>query len=247
MLRWYESRLPGDDELATGRLTATSAAEASTGSDLVTWGEFVELGYLREYRRARVTLQHIRPVIERLRQEFGVRYLLAHAQPLIYDRQLVLRIQEEANLHRSLAIVLRSGQELILAREVEAYLQKVEFADDVVARIRPAGKTSPVVIDPDFSFGRPSIRGVATERIAELYRSGDSADFLAETYELPIGDVHAAIAYESTWDTLRLLVTQRDSIERHLTANRIGPWLAAVTKQGVRPLAIRGTPTSDLS
>ncbi len=48
--------------------------EVSTGSDLVTWGEFVELGYLREYRRARVSLQHIRPVIERLRQEFGVRY-----------------------------------------------------------------------------------------------------------------------------------------------------------------------------
>ena len=171
--------------------------EASTGKDLVTWGEFVELGYLREYRRARVSLQHIRPVIDRLRHEFGVRYPLAHAQPLIYDHQLVLRIQEETNLDPSLAIVIRSGQELILAREVEAYLQKVEFADDVVARIRPAGKTSPVVIDPEFSFGRPSIRGVATERIAELYRSGDSAEFLAETYELPIGDINAAIAYET--------------------------------------------------
>lgn len=171
--------------------------EASTGSDLVTWGEFVELGYLREYRRARVSLQHIRPVIERLRQEFGVRYPLAHAQPLIYDHQLVLRIQEETKLDPSLAIVIRSGQELILAREVESYLQKVEFADDVVARIRPAGKTSPVVIDPEFSFGRPSVRGVATERIAELYRGGDSAEFLAETYELPIGDINAAIAYET--------------------------------------------------
>ena len=170
--------------------------EVSTGGDLVTWGEFVELGYLREYRR-RVSLQHIRPVMVRLREEFGVRYPLAHAQPLIYDRQLVLRIQEETLLDPSLAIVIRSGQGLILAREVEAYLQKVEFADDVVARIRPAGKTSPVVIDPEFSFGRPSIRGVATERIAELYRSGDSAEFLAETYDLPIGDVNAAIAYET--------------------------------------------------
>ena len=171
--------------------------EASTGSDLVTWGEFVELGYLREYRRARVSLQHIRPVIERLRQEFGVRYPLAHSRPWVYDRQLVLRIQEETHLDPSLAIVIRSGQELILAREVESYLQKVEFADNVVARIRPAGKTSPVVIDPEFSFGRPSIRGVATERIAELYRSGDSAEFLAETYELPVGDINASIAYET--------------------------------------------------
>lgn len=171
--------------------------EVTTGSDVVTWGEFVELGYLREYRRARVSLQHIRPVIERLRQELGVRYPLAHARPLIYDHQLVLRIQEETHLDASLAIVIRSGQELILAREVESYLQKVEFADDVVARLRPAGRTSPVVIDPEFSFGRPSIRGVATERIAELYRSGDSPEFLAEVYSLPIGDINAAIAYET--------------------------------------------------
>jgi uncharacterized protein (DUF433 family) len=171
--------------------------ESPTDSDDVTWGEFVELGYLREYRRARVSLQHIRPVIERLRQEFGVKYPLAHKRPFIYDRQLVLRIQEDADLDSSLAVVIRSGQELILAPEVESYLQKVEWgADDIVARLRPAGLTSPVAIDPDFAFGRPSIRGVTTERIAELYRSGDSTDFLAEAYELPIEDVRAAIAYE---------------------------------------------------
>lgn len=171
--------------------------ESPSDSEAVTWGEFVELGYLREYRRARVSLQHIRPVIERLRQELGLQYPLAHARPFIYDRQLVLRIQEETALDSSLAIVIRSGQEFILAREVEAYLQKVEFADDVVARLRPAGKTSPVVIDPEFAFGRPSIRGVATERIAELYRGGDSPDFLAEVYELPLEHIRAAIAYET--------------------------------------------------
>ena len=169
----------------------------STGDDVVTWGEFVELGYLRGYRRALVSLQHIRPVIERLREELGLRYPLAHSRPWVYDRQLVLRIQEEAHLDASLAFIIRSGQELMLAREVESYLQKVEFTDDDVARLRPAGKTSPVVIDPEFSFGRPSIRGVATERIAELYRSGASPEFLAEAYELPISDINAAIAYET--------------------------------------------------
>jgi uncharacterized protein (DUF433 family) len=171
--------------------------EEPTAADTVTWGEFVELGYLREYRRARVTLQHIRPVIGRLREEFGVTYPLADARPFIYDRQLVLRIQEETELDRSLAIVIRSGQEIILAPEVESYLQKVEFTDDVVTRLRPAGKTSPVVIDPEFSFGRPSIRGVATERIAELYRSGDTTEFLADVYQLSVEDIRAAIAYET--------------------------------------------------
>jgi uncharacterized protein (DUF433 family) len=109
----------------------------------------------------------------------------------------VFCIREGTQLDSSLVIVIRSGQELLLAREVESYVQKVEFTDDVVARVRPAGKTSPVVIDPEFSFGRPSIRGVATERIAGLYRSGDSPEFLSEAYDLPVADINAAIAYET--------------------------------------------------
>jgi uncharacterized protein (DUF433 family) len=171
--------------------------ETPSDSEIVTWGEFVELGYLREYRRARVSLQHIRPVIDRLREEFGVPYPLAHSRPFVYDRQLVLQIQDEAHLDPSLAIVIRSGQEIMLAPGVEAYLQKVEFVDEVVARLRPAGKTSPVVIDPDFAFGLPSIRGVATESIAELYRAGDTLDFLAESFDLPAEHIRAAIAYET--------------------------------------------------
>jgi uncharacterized protein (DUF433 family) len=170
--------------------------EASTGSDIVTWGEFVELGYLREYRKKRVSLQHIRPVIDRLRDELGVPYPLAHYRLYVYDRQLIQTIQNEEGLDAVLAMVVRSGQELMLTREVEAYLQKVEFEGDVVARLRPAGKTSPVSIDPDRAFGMPSVRAVATEVLAELFRAGDSAQFLAEAYSLPIEHVNAAIAYE---------------------------------------------------
>ncbi len=45
-----------------------------TGGDIVTWGEFVELGYLREYRRKGVPLQRLRPVIDELRREFTTPY-----------------------------------------------------------------------------------------------------------------------------------------------------------------------------
>jgi len=44
----------------------------------------------------------------------------------------------------------------------------------------------------------------------------------------------------SAWDTLSLLVRQWDALERHLSENSSGPWLAALTSQGVRPLRIRG-------
>lgn len=72
--------------------------EAHTGDDIVFWGEFVELGYLREYRRCGVPLQWLRPVIDELRREFSTPYPLATARPYVMGRELVLEIQERNDL-----------------------------------------------------------------------------------------------------------------------------------------------------
>ncbi len=55
------------------------------------WGEFVKLGYLREYRHAGVTLQGLRPFATRLRDEFGIPHPLAHRGVYLAERrQLVV-------------------------------------------------------------------------------------------------------------------------------------------------------------
>ena len=123
----------------------------ATGDDIVTWGEFVELGYLREYRRKGIPLQQLRPVIDDLRHEFDTPYPLATAKPFLYGRELVLELQRRNGLPPRLAIVIRSGQTIALASETERFLQKVEFhppRDGDACRLMPAGRASPVVIDP---------------------------------------------------------------------------------------------------
>ncbi len=170
-----------------------------TGDDVVTWGEFVELGYLREYRRKGVPLQRLRPVIEELRQEFSTPYPLATARPYILGRELVLEVQERNDLPAPIAIVVRSGQELMLTEDVNRFFKKVEFDPPErgdVRRIHPAGRASPVVIDPLVRFGRPSVGGVSTERLWELFDAGETIDEIVVGYGLPDSDVRAAIAYE---------------------------------------------------
>ena len=81
-----------------------------TGAEIVTWGEFVELGYLREYRRKDVALQRLRPVIQELRRALGTPYPLATAKPYVFDKELVLDLQERAGVPSSIAVVIRSGQ-----------------------------------------------------------------------------------------------------------------------------------------
>ncbi|MDZ7674546.1 MAG: DUF433 domain-containing protein [Acidimicrobiales bacterium] len=170
-----------------------------TGDDVVMWGEFVELGYLREYRRKGVPLQRLRPVIDELRREFETPYPLATARPYVLGKDLVLEVQERHDLPVSIAIVIRSGQQILLADDANRFFKKVEFDPPElgdVRRIYPAGQASPVVIDPLVRFGRPSVEGVSTERLWELFDAGETVDEIADGYDLPRDDVRAAIAYE---------------------------------------------------
>ncbi|MGH9057195.1 MAG: DUF433 domain-containing protein [Acidimicrobiales bacterium] len=174
--------------------------DVRTGSDVVTWGEFVELGYLREYRRKGVPLQKLRPVIEALRSEFGTPYPLATARPFVIGKELVLELQEKADLPSAIAIVVRSGQTIGLTPEARRFFRKVEFdattSDGAARRLLPAGPASPVVIDPLIRFGRPNVSGVATERLWELHDAGETVEEIADGYDLGPESVRAAIAYE---------------------------------------------------
>lgn len=196
-LRTQKVRAWLDGSTRSGIFYPPVIRERQLGNDVVTWGEFIELGYLREYRNAGVSLQHLRPVIKILRDRYGTPYPLAHHKLYVDGRQLVMKVQEENNIPPQLAMVVRTGQTLSLSGPVERFLRKVEFgADDKAARWHPAGKTSPVVIDPLMRFGQPSVRGVSTERLWELSDAGDPVDYLAATYELDERIVEAAIAYE---------------------------------------------------
>lgn len=178
--------------------------EAHTGLDIVTWGEFVELGYLREYRRFGVSLQRLRPVIDELRRELSTPYPLATAKPYIYDTELVLELQEKNDLPASMAIVIATGQTIALAIDARRFFKKVDFdpSGGDAQRLRPAGAASPVLIDPLVRFGKPTVSGVATERLWELFDAGEDIDEIVDGYELDESEVRAAIAYEEQQRTL---------------------------------------------
>ncbi len=171
---------------------------ASTGGSVVSWGEFVELGYLREYRRKGMPLQRLRPVIEALREEFNSPYPLATAKPFVGGKELVMKLQEDSSIPQQIAIVVRSGQTVMLSREAERFLKKVSFDppdDGDVCRLHPAGRTTPVVIDPLVRFGCPSVEGVAVERLWELHDAGEPVRQIAASYDMKHSLIDAAITY----------------------------------------------------
>src|SRR5947207_2644018 len=96
--------------------------EDPTGSDIVSWGEFVELGYLREYRNKGVPLQQLRPVIDKLRERYGTPYPLANHKPFVGPgRKLVMEVERKLGIDERLYMVVDTEQ-LLLSPQAEAFL-----------------------------------------------------------------------------------------------------------------------------
>jgi uncharacterized protein (DUF433 family) len=168
-----------------------------TGVDSVTWGEFVEARLLANFRRD-VPMLRLRPAIERLRDQFGTRYPLAHAAPLldVQGRELLLRIQDEVHLAPALHLVVARNDQLVLAEPAREFSRSAEYDGGVVVRLRPRPSISGVVVDPERLSGEPSVRGVPTSVLAELFHAGDGIDQLADWYELGRGQIEEALRFE---------------------------------------------------
>ena len=186
-----------------GKLHEPVLRAAPTGSKEVTWGEFVEARYLKEYRRTLgASLSNLRAFIQYLRQELSVSYPLARARPWVGpDRHLFVVAQDESGLPSDLwaAVEPHTGVTMLLPA-AEAFLDRVEFDDDqtgMVVRLRPDGQTSPVVIDPEVRFGSPAVHGIPTDALAEQVRAGDSIESIVRDFSLELDDVIAALRYES--------------------------------------------------
>lgn len=98
-----------------------------------------------------------------------------------------------------LLIELKGAGQITMWPTLQQYLRQLDFdLDDLAERWYPAGRASPIVVDPKVSFGAPVIEGtrVETSVVAELYQGEASVDELAWLYDLEPAQIHAAVEYE---------------------------------------------------
>lgn len=169
-----------------------------TSSSDVTWGEFVEAGLLRQYRTQGVKLAALRDFIDAARERFGIPYPLAHERPFVGPgQQLVQEIQDEVGLDAELCLVAVANGQLLLTPAADAFVTRVGWHHDLAVTWRPHDDPrSPVRIDPERRFGRPSVHGVSTDVLWEQLEAGVEAAEVAADFDLDEADVRWAQAYE---------------------------------------------------
>lgn len=168
-----------------------------SGSQVVTWGEFVETRLISEYRSAGINIFRMRPAIEALRREFGVQHPLATARPFldVEGCELVQRVQDETNLDRSLWFVIRSKQMILPSMALQRFQKVAEYNDEgTVIRLNLADN---VVLDPEYASGEPTIKGrrLRVFDIVEAAAAGESDTSIKAMWNLTDDEYSDAVRY----------------------------------------------------
>lgn len=167
----------------------------------LTWAEFIEAGWLRQYRRAvNVPMRELRAFITQLRDKYGIPYPLAHAKPFANQGQLVTvyEAQDQAGLTPEFCLVAEVSGQYVLTAPSEAFVHHVDWEDGIAVGWRPHEEPkSPVRMRPDTRFGRPAVRGVSTEVLWEQVEAGASFAEVAKDFNLTTREVSWAVSYET--------------------------------------------------
>ncbi len=161
---------------------------ARRGQSAVPFLGLVEGLVLTGFRRAGVPLQRIRPALERLDQELGLRHALASDRlttdgaEVLYDYGAVLDPEGIGEL-----VTVRSGQR-VFAPVVREYLRRIRYSSDHWAEQveLPGYAVARVVVNLGVAHGRPALEPsrVPVEDVLNRWIAGDSLAELAEDFGL---------------------------------------------------------------
>lgn len=198
--RGYHSVLQGREVDGAPILSTVPRAAGPRGPNI----PFVGLaeGYaLSAIRRTGVPLQRVRPALERLNDQFGLRHALA-SRKLFTDGAEVLFDYaaktggEEGEAVREL-VVVRNGQH-VFKEVVGDYLQRIVFGGDGFATAipLPGFRKAELIADVRRSFGQPIFRhsGVRLEDAISLFKAERDINVVSEEYGIPRAELEDVLA-----------------------------------------------------
>lgn len=147
------------------------------------------------FRRAGVSMQHMRRALTVLEDEIGLDHALA-SRRLSTDGASILFDYASAERDEEVLAIVVSGQR-VFHEVVRDYLQRIAYApDDWAVRLALPITRRPVVeCDPARAFGRPLfIRGGAPmDDVLDRFRAGEPLRDVAEDFDLRVDDVEDVI------------------------------------------------------
>jgi uncharacterized protein (DUF433 family) len=160
--------------------------------------DLVDLLIVKKLLERGFGLPTIRKALDEAREYLGTPHLGRNVFYTSGNREIILRLRPNGHM-----IALLTGGQMAIPEIIESLSDQLEYENitgfGFARRWYPRGMQGHIVIDPEVSFGRPTLvgRGVATNNIYDLYL-GESKKIepVAKWFNIPALQIQAAVQFE---------------------------------------------------
>jgi len=160
--------------------------------------DLIDLIFVREFMRRGFGLPTLRKALDEARERLGTPHFARSVFFTSGSKEIILRLPQNGSM-----IALLTGGQSAMPQIIEMLSDKLEFEDvtgyGFVKRWYPRGVQGLIVIDPEISFGRPTLKGraVPTHNIYDLYL-GEKKKIapVSNWFRIPAPEIDAAIKFE---------------------------------------------------
>jgi uncharacterized protein (DUF433 family) len=167
-----------------------------TESGVLTFMDLIELSLVVGFLEAGMSMRRIRAAAKRAREQFQTRYPFATRKFHTDGR----RIFAETDLpdRRGRAYEEYPSGQQVFDHITPPFFKKLDYEADMIRAYWPLGKDRPVVLNPARAFGQPidPRSGVPTRVLYAMHQAGESAEAVADWFEIEPEAVRSAIEYE---------------------------------------------------
>ncbi len=184
--------------VATGKRLPTLTAKEKRAA--LSYMQLIEVAVVAAFRRAGISLPRIRDARDYVSKQLHADFPFARYQFKTDGKHLLLAYQQlEGRRGRDKHLVADQGGQLEWDQIIGPLLKDFEYEherDGIVIRWHLVGRSSPIVIDPRYSFGAPIVKGTPTWAIMGRWNAGESYSDIAEDFGLTKEQVREALKFE---------------------------------------------------
>lgn len=160
--------------------------------------DLIDLIFVREFLLRGFGLPTLRKALDEAREWLGIPHFGQSAFFTESADQIALHIPSDGSM-----IVLLTGGQCAMTQIVEMFSDRLNFEDATkfgfARRWYPQGKDGLIVIDPEISFGRPTLAGtgIPTYNIYDLFLGENkSIEPVSSWFDIPANEINAAVQFE---------------------------------------------------
>jgi uncharacterized protein (DUF433 family) len=150
----------------------------------------IEFYVFYQLRDAGVAVNSIFSAHEEIANQLKTPYPFASAELLTDGKSILYSLEDGTTVKAD------KTRQIAFKEIIKDFCKKIAFSNNKLAeRYYPLGKEQQVIVDPNHQFGQPVIEhtNVLAETIYRMHTAGESNEFLARLYDIPLKNVEAAI------------------------------------------------------